>query len=121
MVQTQIDLSGMNGPRLMAAFQVLAWPSGFYSGTTHRRAREVILEIAGIKLKRNAKPPRGEGLSLEGYLEWAANPDLQNPVDSLEPGLHIVQVVKPGEENDLPAGTPFVIERDPEEQGMGIG
>lgn len=123
MIQTQIDLSGMNGVRLLAAFQVLAWPSGFYRGTTHKRARDLIEEIAHIRLKRNANPPR-EAWGLEEYLEWAANPDLQNEADGpgLEEGLHIVQVVKPGEEKDLPPGTPFMIDRgEPEERGMGIG
>lgn len=121
MVQNHIDLSGMNGIRLMCAFQVLAWPSGFFRGTTHRRAREVIEEIAHIRLKANANPPR-EAWNLERYLEWAENPDLQHPIEG-DGEMHIVQVVKPGEEKDLPHGTYFMFEKDPEsdERGMGIG
>lgn len=121
MVQTQIDTSGMNGIRLLAAFQVLAWPSGFYRGTTHKRARAMIEEIANIKLKRNANPPLA-AWNLEQYLEWAANPELQNGGVDLEPGLHLVHTVRPGEEKDLLPGTPFRIDYgDSEERGMEIG
>ena len=57
----------MTRVKLLAAFQVLSLPSGVL-GVKHKRAREVIRELAGVE-------PVGTtpaGLSLEGYLEWLA-------------------------------------------------
>lgn len=121
MVQRNVDLSGTNGIRLMCAFQVLEMPSGFWRGTTHGRAREIIEEVTGIRLKATAHPERGSCFDLEAYIEWASNPDLQKEVDG-DGEAHIVHVVKPGEEKGLPPGTYFMVENTPEpdERGMGI-
>lgn len=79
MVEHKIELTPMDGTRLMAAFVVLSLPAGTYRGTTHTRAREIIEELLHIKLKRSARPESGSGFDLQGYITWASNPDLQHP------------------------------------------
>lgn len=81
MVRQEHQITHIDAWRLISAFQVLSWPSGFYRGTTHKRAREVIEEVIGIRLKRSAKPDRSNPPdSLQGYIDWASNPDLQHPI-----------------------------------------
>ena len=79
MEQRQLNLSQVDSVRLLCAFQALYMPSRFYHRTvTHDRARKVIEEMTGIRLKKSAKPPRpGQVQGLEGYIEWASNPALQ--------------------------------------------
>mgnify|MGYP001582536377 CR=1 FL=1 len=62
-----LELSGLDGLRLLSAFQVLSMPSGCM-GVTHKRAREVIVELTGKKPVRGSMPPAGT--SLAGYLSW---------------------------------------------------
>lgn len=95
MVRQEHQISQIDAMRLISAFQVLSWPSGFYRGTTHKRAREVIEEVIGIRLKRNAKPDRSNPPEdLQGYVDWASNPDLQHPI-------------YPDEESGLLPGSPL--------------
>lgn len=62
-----LELTGLEGLRLLSAFQVLSLPSGMM-GVTHKRARQVIVEMTG------QKPPKGPlpkaGTDLAGYLSW---------------------------------------------------
>lgn len=76
-------LTHIDACRLLCAFQVLSMRSGYFRGTTHKRAREVVEEKIGIRLKHNAKPD--PSLDLQGYVDWASNPDLQHPIESSEP------------------------------------
>ena len=69
---TRKVLTGMDGLRLLCAFQALCMPSGFYR-VTHTRARQVIEETTGKKVKRGAKPVRPDGSrcsTLVDYMEW---------------------------------------------------
>jgi hypothetical protein len=58
-------IQGFEALRLMSAFQVLTVPSGAM-GVTHKRAKEVIFEITGKRVRSIAgfKP----GVTLEAYL-----------------------------------------------------
>jgi len=81
-----LQLGQVDSVRLLCAFQALYMPSGFYHRTvTHKRAREVIAEMTGIHLKKTAKPPKpGEIDGLQGYVNWASNPDLQTKFEPVQ-------------------------------------
>ena len=74
---TQLELSQVDSVRLLCAFQVLFMPSGLHGRTVmHTRARQIILEMTGIRLRVGAKPPHA-GMDIPEYIEWASNPELQ--------------------------------------------
>jgi hypothetical protein len=52
-----------------------------------------------LKVKKGRKPPRGKGWGLEGYLEWASQPENHEPLDleNLPPGMHLLTIVPEGE------------------------
>jgi hypothetical protein len=67
-VKQVLELNGMDGLRLLSAFQALTMPSRFYR-VTHKEARDIIEEITGKRPK--GKPVKQSGESaLEGYLSW---------------------------------------------------
>lgn len=91
MQQRQLNLSQVDSVRLLCAFQALFMPSRFYGPTvTHHRARSIIEEMTGIRLKETAKPPAPSELrgGLNGYIEWASNPDLQLPAEPKDNHAH---------------------------------
>lgn len=95
-VQLNIEWKHKHDPiRCLAAFQALMHPPGFFK-VTHTRAREVIEECIGVKVKKRAKPERSDkARSLEDYVEWATRPENSEPldVDNLPPGVHFFSIV----------------------------
>lgn len=95
-VRLQIEWKHHLDPvRCLAAFQALQWPPGFFK-VTHTRAREVIEECIGMKLKKRAKPERSNEIrSLEDYIEWASLPENSEPldIDDLPPGTHLLSII----------------------------
>jgi len=63
---TTKTISAFDSVRLLAAFQVLTLPSGAM-GVPHKRAKEVIVELTGMKLPKG-KPPVGADLAT--YVAW---------------------------------------------------
>lgn len=64
----QIELVGIDGARLLAAFQVLRYPSGFL-GARHSDAVRCIKEVVGVTPV--GKPKDVEtGAGLEPYIDW---------------------------------------------------
>jgi hypothetical protein len=80
--------------RCHAAFQALQMPSGFFKGTTHARAREIIEDCTGIKVKKGRRPERGQARTLEEYIAWASEPGNCDPIDldDLPPGRHDLHI-----------------------------
>jgi len=90
MVERKLTLNLMERMRLLSAFQAIGLPKGMnFRGVTRTRAREVIEEMTGIRLKRSAKPPRASSIrGIEDYLAWASQPDVQKPTDAPSPSPH---------------------------------
>ena len=76
----RLMLDGVQMVRLLSAFQALKFPSKFFHPTvTHKRAREVVEEMTGVKLIAGRVPeiPREPatpgGTHLQSYLDWASD------------------------------------------------
>ena len=68
-----IEVNGIEALRLLSAFQVISMCGNFGCktafGVTPTRAKKVIQEITGRKIKRGQFPPN-EIKTLEGYMAW---------------------------------------------------
>jgi len=65
-------LTGMEGLRLLSAFQALDAPSGFYR-VTHKRVREIISDMTGrcpIRGRKSGHPPRDHENVIQWYCDW---------------------------------------------------
>ena len=76
----RLMLNGIESVRLLCAFQALTLPSKFFHPTvTHKKAREIIEEMTGLRLvggrvpKIPKEPTTPGGTHLQSYLDWASD------------------------------------------------